>query len=176
MKKSILTIFLLIPCLFFGQINDTITIEKNYQYTTDKPILIRQSSVVLFQADSIYLVNPGRYQFYEEIRLILNEDLGCNEVFKAYENSIERNSKMITDLLVISKASEGLTKKMLSKSNSALLESIILLSKNDQLLRKTQNDFNLYVKEVKKKDRKKYLNYVIIGLSGITAGIIITKI
>jgi len=152
------------------------TIPSIYQYSTEKPILIKRDSRIYFNADSIWLINPGRYKFYEDLRQLLNYDIGCRDIIAAYQNSIEKNGLIINELLINSKESEKLSQKMLLASNQALNYSFTQLAKNDILLNSMKKDLSDLQNTVKKNKRKTIVNYFIIGISGTLTGILISKL
>ena len=174
--KKISAIITLIFCLNTLDAQHIDTIPAVYQFSTEKPILIKRDSRVYFNSDSIYLINPGRYKFYEDLRVLLNYDIGCGDIITAYQNSIEKNGQIINDLLLNSKESERLNQKMLLVSNNALNYSFTKIAENDKLISEIQKDLNDLQKLVKKDKRRKIVNYFIIGISGTVTGILITKL
>jgi hypothetical protein len=174
MKPLIFSILILVSIISDAQRIDTV--PAIYQFSVEKPLMITRGSQIYFKSDSIYLVNPGRYKFYEDLRELLNYDIDCTDIITAYQNSIEKNSRIINELLINSKESERLNQKMLLASNQALNYSFTRIAENDKLIGEIQNDLTDLQNRVKKEKRKKIVNYFIIGISGTVTGILITKL
>ncbi len=172
---NLLTLNLLLFAVKLSAQTDTLIINSQYQFSYEKPIKAGRGIIKNF-ADTVYIVNPGRLNFYENLRTILNKDLSCKNIISAYEISLKENTETINNLIKLSDAEKKLNAEAIKNLTGRLIFLENTLNKNETLLNNAQKQIIELEKNIKKKNRKTYLNYGIIAVSGILTGILITKI
>ena len=176
--KTILSTFtfLLLTFNLLSAQTDTIKVKKEYQTSFEKPIFAGQGSIAFFYTDTAYIINSGRLKFYENLRTLLNKDLSCKELISAYENSLNENTKIINNLIKLSDKEKKLHSEAINGLTGRLNFLQNTLNENNVLLNNADNQIKELKKQLKQKNRKTYLNYGIIAVSGVLTGILITKI
>lgn len=173
MKKTLTILLILSYKLIFSQ---SLVISKQYQFSLEKPILVKAGNTVLFQADSIYLINSGRLKFYEDLRKLLNKDLDCSNIINTYENSIINNNNILNELLANSLNSKKIIEETLLETSKSLTVLNQKLKENDIVLFKTKEELKQLKKQLKKDKIKRTFSFGTIGIIGIATGILISKL
>ena len=174
MKKIILIIILILTYkLIFSQ-TDTIFVQKEYQNSYKKPIPVEQGSVVYVSADSMFIINTKRLNFYENLRQLTKLDINCSEIINSYENSLKSNSELIKKLTENLNKSDSLKNSEIKKLSNSIMFLQTKLAKNQHLLSTSSKQIGKLKTSIKKQKRKTFINYAVIGISGIITGILIT--
>lgn len=176
MSRYMIFVFMIVSSLSFSQIQDStiLIIPSSYSLTMGKPMLIKVGSTVKFEADSIYLVNNSRLNFYEELRNnLLTLDFNCEATIELYKKSLIQNSLLTQQLLDNSEKTDLQNKMLMNDSNMLLNKQNETLNLTINNLNSTKEHLEIAKAEMSRIKRNNILENILYALAGIGVGVII---
>ena len=176
MKKLLSILFVYISSQIFAQIQDSsiIVIPSSYSFSMESPKIIRAGQNIKFEADSIYLVNKVRLNFYEELRSkLVTLDFDCEPTIDLYKKSLNQNALLVQQLLENSELTNQLNANLVSDSQLLLDKNNEALNLSLDNLSSAKNNLTLAKDELSKMKRNNFLENVLYTLAGIGVGVIV---
>ena len=146
--KRLIFIFMsfAIAAPLFSQIRgDTIQVPESYDKSMAKPIIAKTGAIIFNNSDSLYLVNKIRFNYYEELRTILNDsvDFAIDDIILKYEKSLKESDHQYDLLNKNCNEQSELYRRHIAEVKS----SIALTSQTLQLTQESLTNANRSLKE-----------------------------
>jgi len=177
MNTNRLLLFLLLIMsnwVFSQEPRDTITIGEEYSRSKKAPLMVVEGTVILNKADKLYLVNDIRYNYYEELRELVkdNVDKDVEDIVLKYEKILKENDVLFESLEAKCKEQSQLYEKTIGDLKVSLDDADKILSLSQKSLENANNSIELGLKQIKYSQRKQFWrNFGFVG-GGIGLGLI----
>lgn len=154
---------------------DTIFVERSYTNSTEKPKLINANSIVYNNADSVYLVNKIRYQYYERLKAFVdnNDNFNANEVIIKYERLLKENEAAYNRLLENCEKSKQLTDNFVNETEKSLALTNATLDQTQISLENANESLEQANKLLKKSNKKRIWSGLSAGFGGLGIGLLV---
>lgn len=177
----LVVLFVLTSNLYGQQPKDTIVIDKAYASSRKVPLTVGKGSVILNHTNKLYLVNELRFNYYEELRLLVKDsiDKDIESVFLKYEKRLIENDLLFDQLELKCKSQSDLYQT----TTDALRTSFTEVSKTLNLTKKSLDNANksidLGLEQISKSRKRQFWsNFGLIGGSigvGLITGLILSN-
>ncbi len=177
--SRILALSTLVLNMLFGTaqepISDTIWVQSAYSKSTAKPIIINKNSVVYVYADSLYLINNIRYDYYEELREFINDknNFNNNKLISKYEKMLRENELAYNKLINTCKEGEQKVQQFLADTDTLLQSTKSKLEQTKRSLNDANTSLNLAQSKLKKSKKKQIGSAIGASLGGVSIGLLI---
>lgn len=175
MKYTIIFCLALLSFTAKAQIKSKITLIPDwYKSSFEKPLLFTAGDTLIVQADTIYVINKIRYQFYQNLHKNILDDsfMDCESTIETLRKQLEASNLAYDQLyancdqtgkaahktITTSIQSLNNIETKLTNTESKLTQSISKLDKTNELMKQIKKD--------KKKDK------LLFGIGGIAIGIL----
>jgi ElaB/YqjD/DUF883 family membrane-anchored ribosome-binding protein len=178
---SILIVSIFLSINLFGQSGNLKTIPSNYCASTSSPLLFVKGDTILTTCDSIYLMNPLRYNFYKNIHkaTLSSKDSLCNKIVNAYELRLIEHEQAYNKLLDNSKQAEKVSLELIDYSQKSLAGTQKTLEFTQATLDQSLKSIDMahnYIQQEKWNSKGQKLLTGICGVGvGLLVGVLIMK-
>ena len=172
-KLQALVACLLLSITLCGQ---TDTVKVDFTESFAPPLLFLSGANLNVQADSVYVMNAPRYQFYRDLHeayLQKNTIALSDLVLKRYEASLIERDSFFTLLFVNNWETELRMTNMESEWRSLQNNLQQTLTASEILLKNSNQRLITTTQTLKKSNRKSKLEKIIIGSAGIGIGALV---
>ncbi|WP_020567703.1 hypothetical protein [Neolewinella persica] len=176
MKYIIITLLLFVNLDLASQsYNDTITIGPQYDTLMSSPIEIGKGTVVLSQANRIYLVNGLRYKFYEEIRGALNNKNipNLDDIVLKYEKILNENDVLFSLLEAKSIEQSRLYNKSSESMKASLTNLESTLDLTQRSLASANKSLDLSLSQIDKSRKASFWKKIDMLGTGLAVGVLV---
>jgi len=178
-KQMKLLNLLLITLITISTINaqeptDTITIDKEYARSRKLPLKVGKGTIIINKADTLHLVNQIRFNYYEELRELVKDDVDkdIENIVLKYEKILKENDFLFEQLEAKSKEQSALYTKTIGELRKSLDETDRTLDLSQKSLQNANAAMELSLKQVTISQKKQFWkNFGFIG-GGISIGLI----
>lgn len=176
MKK---TLFILVYILSISAFNlaqnvsfKIIPIE--YGTSNKAPIMFISGDILQIDCDTVFVVNKGRYNFYKNIHLALQNDNDsiCGKLVKAYEFRLIDREISFQKIIENSRKSEKAALEMLEFTQGTLISTQKTLENTQLNLENTRRNLDIANENLKKARWNSVGNKILIGVGGAAIGLI----
>ncbi len=167
--------FLIIGNLFAQKPLDTLVIEKEYIHSRKAPLKVGKGTFIINKVDSLYLVNQIRFNYYEELRQLVKDDVDkdVENIVLKYEQIVKENDFLFDQLELKCKSQSALYQKTIDELKLSLNETDRTLDLSQRSLENANNAIDLSIKQISSAQKKQFWkNFGLIG-GGVSIGLIV---
>lgn len=177
MKKThlLITFLLLITTVINAQNQtDTLVVLKKYARSKKLPLKIGPGTFVINKADTLYLVNQIRFNYYQELRELVKTDVGkdIENIVLKYEKIVKENDFLFDQLAEKNKQQTALYLNTIANLKTSLNETDRTLSLSQKSLKNANTAIALSLQQISSAQKKQiWKNLGLIG-GGVSIGLI----
>ena len=176
MKQNYLLMLLLVfsSSIYAQEPLDTIVINKEYARSKKLPLKVPGGTFIINKADTLHLVNQIRFNYYQELRELVKDDVGkdIENIVLKYEKILKENDFLFDQLELKSKSQSTLYLKTIGDLKMSLNETDRTLDLSQKSLENANTAIALSLQQISSAQRKQiWKNLGLIG-GGVSIGLI----
>ncbi len=170
-----------ISFLYAQETRDSIFIPQEYARSKKAPLTVESGTVIVNEADKLYLVNEIRHNYYEELRQLVNSnvDEDIESIVLKYEKILKENDLLFDSLEEKCKEQSVLYKNTIDDLKLSLNDTSKILDLSQKSLENANSSIELGLKQISYSRKKRFWNslgFIGGGVSiGLIAGILIAN-
>lgn len=174
--KYLLLLFLFVTSINMAQTKlDTIIVEKSYARSKKRPLKVGTGVIIINNSDSLYLVNQIRYNYYQELRKLVNDniDKDIENIVLKYEKILKEDDVLFNQLEIKCKEQAELYEESIADLKKSLSETDRTLNLTQKSLDNANTAIELGIKQISNSQKKRFWkNFGLIG-GGVSIGLIV---